>query len=291
MFDPVARLPNPQHWLLHCPEDHFSLAIRALRSLLLLPDEAVVVRSRKESNPRGQIVFLFNNQVESLDALSEGYKAIVALGVDIIRELLDYWDDLESAHGVVLVDELDTHLHPRWKMRIAERLRKALPEVQFLASTHEPLCLRGYFDGEVQVLRRDRAARIERIEDLPSIRGLSVQQILTSDLFGLWSAEDPELEDAVARYVTLIGKPDRTESEERELTAQRAEIDSSMHLGETPAERVVQSALTDYLIRKRSVSRPEQSDISRAAIDRLVKIWDELDSKIDSSTPPEVGDS
>ncbi len=279
MFDPLVTLANPQQWLLNCSDAHFALAVRALRTLLLLPDEAVVERL-PEATPRTRVIFELEGRRESLASLSEGYKTIVAMGVDIMRELLDYWTDLESAHGIVLIDELDTHLHPRWKMRIADRLRRALPEVQFLASTHDPLCLRGYHHGEVQVLRRDDDAGIERVADLPNVRGLSVQQLLTSEFFGLWSAEDPELEESVARYVTLASKRDRSASEDAELERQRAVTDEKIQLGATPQDRVMQQALNDYVVQRRTAPQSGKAQIERATVDKLLARMAELDSNV-----------
>jgi hypothetical protein len=279
MFDPLVTLANPQQWLLNCSDEHFALAVRALRTLLLLPDEAVVERL-PEAAPRTRVIFELEGRKESLASLSEGYKTIVAMGVDIMREMLEYWTDLESAHGIVLVDELDTHLHPRWKMRIADRLRRALPDVQFLASTHDPLCLRGYHHGEVQVLRRDDEARIERVADLPDVRGLSVQQLLTSEFFGLWSAEDPELEESVARYVTLASKRDRSASEDAELERQRAATDEKIQLGTTPQDQVMQQALNDYVVQRRTSGQADKARIERATVDKLLARMAELDSNL-----------
>ena len=280
MFDPLVTLANPQGWLLGCSENHFDLAVRALRALLLLPDEAIVERRPIDAKHKTHVVFQFEGRVESLDSLSEGYKTIVAMGVDIMREMLEYWTDLESAHGIVIIDELDTHLHPRWKMRIAQRLRKAFREVQFLASTHDPLCLRGYDDGEVKVLRRDADARVEGVMDLPNVRGLSVQQLLTSEFFGLWSAEDPELEESVARYVTLASKRDRSPSEDAELERQRTATDERIQLGTTPQDQVMQQALNDYVVQRRVAPQAEKAQIERATVDKLLARMTELDSNV-----------
>jgi uncharacterized protein (TIGR02646 family) len=280
MFDPLVTLANPQQWLLECSEDHFAFAVRALRTLLLLPDEAIVERRPAESKRKTHVVFELEGGVESLDSLSEGYKTIVAMGVDIMREMLEYWTDLESAHGIVVIDELDTHLHPRWKMRIAQRLRHALREVQFLASTHDPLCLRGYHDKEVKVLRRDANSRVEAVVDLPNVRGLSVQQLLTSEFFGLWSAEDPELEESVARYVTLASKRNRNASEDQELERQRVATDEKIQLGTTPQDQVMQQALNDYVVQRRVAPQAEKAQIERATVDKLLARMTELDANV-----------
>ena len=49
----------------------------------------------------------------------------------------------------MLLDEIDTHLHPTWKMQIVRGLRQMMPAMQFITPTHEPLCLRGLEEGEV----------------------------------------------------------------------------------------------------------------------------------------------
>ena len=74
---------------------------------------------------------------------------------------------MSHASGIVLLDEIDAHLHPRWKMRIVESLRATFSGMQFIVTTHEPLCLRGIKEQEVVVLRRE-GDDVRYIDDLPS---------------------------------------------------------------------------------------------------------------------------
>src|SRR5205823_2255078 len=115
----------------------------------------------------GTILVRAQGELTPLDNLSEGYRSMVALSVDVMRELLGHWDALENAPGLVLIDEVETHLHPRWKMRVMSALRSALPGVQFIVTTHDPLCLRGMSNGEVLVLNRNPRTGIELLTDLP----------------------------------------------------------------------------------------------------------------------------
>lgn len=294
MFDPLVRLPNPSQWLLSCTNKQFNLVVRALRTMMLLPDEAVVRRHSTEQSSGARTVFFeLEGRHESLETLSEGYKTVIAMGVDVMRELLDYWPDLENARGIVLIDELETHLHPRWKMRIVQRLRQALPGVQFLASTHDPLCLRGYYDDEVQVLRRNSESSIERVLDLPSVQGLSVQQLLTSEYFGLYSTEDPTLDESIARYSTLVSKSERTAAEDAELEHQRAEVNETLLLGSTPTERIVQDAIREYMLRRRDTSSARAAQLRRDAVAKVVEIWNSIDTsqKPDDGAPEDQHDS
>ena len=95
-----------------------------------------------------------------LEDLSDGYQSVVALATDLMLSLLARWPSVDVAEGTVLIDELGAHLHPRWRMRIVTSLRQVFPRVQFLSSTHDPLCLRGLGDGEVVVVKRDEAGEI-----------------------------------------------------------------------------------------------------------------------------------
>ena len=279
MFEPQIALPNPTRWLVTCTAHQFNIAVRALRALLLLPDAAVVSRKLSSSAAETGAVFLeLNGRMESIDSLSEGYKTVVAMGVDVIREMLHYYPDLETARGVVLIDELDTHLHPRWKMRIAQRLRRAMPNVQFLTSTHDPLCLRGFRDGEVVVLRRIADAGVEQVKDLPNVQGLSVQQLLTSEFFGLYSAEDPELDEDVAEYTTLLAKQSRSADEEAELTRHRVQASERLLLGSTPVEQLLQEALGTYLMDRRGASEARSKHLRQEAVRKAVEVWQSIDT-------------
>lgn len=273
LFKPLAVIANPNDWLMTCPPDMFSLAVRALRQILMLPDDAIV---RRPEDGGGEIRFEVQGIVAPLSRLSDGYKTIVATSVDIMREMLRYWPDLANARGVVLIDELEAHLHPRWKMRIVQRLRRAMPQVQFIATTHDPLCLRGMYDGEVQVLSRDDQFNVERIVDVPNVRGLSVEQLLTSDCFGLFSTEDPAFDEEVTRYVALATKRQRTAAEERELERHREIVKERMVVGATPEAQMIQEAMSRYLLDRRTKRAGARASLKRESIADAVKLWNSL---------------
>lgn len=276
LFDPLAIIGNPTSWLMNCEQASFNAAIRALRELLLLPEEALLTRPPRGKRRGAEIMFEVQGEPEPLRRLSEGYKTTIATGVDIMREMLQYWPDLETARGVVLIDELETHLHPRWKMRIVGRLRRAMPLVQFIATTHDPLCLRGLFDGEAQVLRRDADRRIERVLDLPNVRGLSVEQLLTSEFFGLHSTEDPEFEEDVARYVALAAKRERSADEESELEQYRRVVGDTVTLGATPERRLEQLAVSEYLMQRRQAPARALPGLKHAAVSKIIDLWNSV---------------
>ncbi|MCH2077579.1 MAG: AAA family ATPase [Rhodobacteraceae bacterium] len=243
LFDPMAMIANPIDWLTSLKPQDFDAAARALREVLMLAKEDDFEREL-ESDGGGRIFITANGERTALKDMSVGYKSVIAMVCDIIRELLYQYDNLEFAHAVVFIDEIETHLHPRWKMQIMQLLRRAFPKVQFVVTTHDPLCLRGMYNGEVFVLRRDAFdAKVEKVDDLPSIRGMRAEQILTSEFFGLGST-DPETDAKLMRFNQLVAKTEPlSESEEKDRDRLHDELQDNMVLGSTIAEQAYARAL------------------------------------------------
>src|SRR5882724_1781875 len=83
-----------------------------------------------------------NNEPISVQDLSDGYRSMLALSIDVLRWLIQafpYDPDPFPRPGVVLIDELDAHLHPSWQQTIGFWLREKFPKIQFILATHSPL--------------------------------------------------------------------------------------------------------------------------------------------------------
>ncbi len=112
---------------------------------------------------RGPKVRFENGHVAAWTELSDGYHVFIALVVDIARRavMLNRFDGAAAparVEGVVLIDELDLHLHPSWQRVALPRLREAFPRLQLVVTTHSPQVLssaenrqvRGLVDGRIQ---------------------------------------------------------------------------------------------------------------------------------------------
>lgn len=254
LFDPLATIPYPADWLAQLNGAQFFEVAKALRLVLALDDEDEFV-----SEPERGLCVRANGKVTPVEWLSDGYRAVFAMTVDIMRELLDHYSSLELAQAVVLIDEIETHLHPRWKMQVMRSLRRAFPRVQFIATTHDPLCLRGMDDGEIVVLQRTADERIVQLADLPSVQGMTAEQILTSDLFGLASTADPDVE----RVLGTIQSP--AVSSEALPAGAQAMIERLV-IGDNPVEEVLQSALKTFLKEREPAVGALRSDVRKDAI-------------------------
>lgn len=270
MFDPFSPIGNSTDWLLGLDERTFEAVARALKGLLGLEPDDRLVRNRRA---RRVDVEAFGLRVP-LEELSDGYQSVVALATDLMLSLLALWPSVDVAEGTVLIDELGAHLHPRWRMRIVPSLRQVFPRVQFLGSTHDPLCLRGLGDGEVVVMKRDETGGIVALTDLPPVAGLRVDQLLTSEHFGMNSTIDPELDALFAEYYLLKAKPRLTAAERRRRDELAARLDGLDVLGTTRRERIVYEAADDYVAQSATLTDPdERLRLKESTKRRIAAIW------------------
>lgn len=155
--------------------------------------------------------------------LSDGERGSLALVLDLTRRLaqanpgLD--DPAAKGPGVVLIDEIDLHLHPKWQREIVRNLPDAFPKLQFIATTHSPQVIGEVEHDRIQVMGRgpvfspthsfgvDSSRVLEEIMDAPQ-RSPEVQELL--DRLSR-SVADKKLEDAstlVTELATKLGPDD-----------------------------------------------------------------------------------
>jgi hypothetical protein len=271
LFNPFLPLPDPTAWLLSLPPAQLIDVTEKLKRLLALEEGTRIVADQE----RGEVTIRMRRTRSSLDELSDGYQSMLVLVCDVMRTVLTTWDTVEQAEGIVLIDELGAHLHPTWRMRIVGALREVLPRMQFIVSTHDPLCLRGLEDGEVIVLRRNERQRIVSLSDLPPVKGLRVDQLLTSEHFGLGSTDDPELDDLFQEYYRLRGVNRRSPKQDVELKRVEARLTALRQFGATDRERMVLQAADTYLARRREEpsDAPPMDEVVKS---ELATIWERV---------------
>lgn len=268
LFDDGASLQDPSLWLTNAPDAKYEAAARALHSLLTLNTEqwierdssGVYVRSPDSRIPVGN--------------LSDGYKTIFALSVDIMREILEDHGGLEYAQAVVLIDEIENHLHPSWKKKLMSSLRAAMPRVQFISSTHDPLCLRGMKDGEVRVLYRSEENTIEVLHDLPPISTLRIEQILTSEYFGLSSTEDDSQVTAANILAHYADRDDASLSDTERAERDKAlrEYSGTSMIGSSVDRQIMAEALGNHVKKFASKNFYEKSLARKESVQKIMEV-------------------
>ena len=160
-------------------------------------------------------------------ALSLGYQTTAGWVMDLAWRFLHRFrgspNPLEEP-AIVLIDEIDLHLHPRWQVSIMNDLSALFPATQFIATTHSPLIVQVAESANLILLRK-RDDDVEIVNDPGVSRNLRVDQILTSLLFGLTSSRSPRIQSLLDQRAELIGKIDRSQEEEDRLSDIRRQID------------------------------------------------------------------
>lgn len=143
--------------------------------------------------------------------LSLGYKTMLAWVVDLAIRML--WRNPESNSpleepAVVIVDEIDLHLHPKWQRTIKKYLTDHFPNAQFICTAHSPFIVQASETENLCVLYQDKYSPNEvRIENDPFIvRGWRIGQIITSDLIGIESERSAEIEDLEKQRRRILDK-------------------------------------------------------------------------------------
>lgn len=283
-------LPNPEKWLLSLPNARFEMVIRALRDILAVEGEFDVVERNVEAEECLVVTTISGSGAKiktPLYAVSSGFRSVLAMTCDVMSGLMSPttnpdFDSLKTAYGVVLIDEVEAHLHPRWKMRIMQGLRQALPKMTFIATSHDPLCLRGMNDGEVLVLQRvagpeaasqsDLPMFVERLHKLPDVSQLRIDQLLTSDFFQMYSTDDPTFEEKMAKIADSLNRDEATLSQEEVATLDeyRRDLAQALPIGSSEAHRIAQEAVAEYLQRRRGASEQTIKTLRDQAKKRIV---------------------
>ncbi|MGO4570174.1 AAA family ATPase [Rhizobium sp. 2YAF20] len=241
LLDPIARVRYSGAWFATLDPTRFMVAQRVLQSVLPDDAEAKTVLDRT----RNRAIFDIGGHRGPLSEVSAGYQTIIGICADIMRLLFERWETISSATGIVLIDEIDAHLHPRWAMRIVRAFREAFPQVQFIVSTHNPLVLRGLRNREVALLRRE-GDLVVLDQDLPPIEGMPVDELLTSRVFGLDSTTDPETESKLDEYFHLLSLPTDPYRVQR-LGELRETIGDREALGRNTRERLMLEAAAQFI--------------------------------------------
>lgn len=225
LFDEGADLIQAETWLVALEGDTtknaksqkiYNNVIDALKSLMNL--DSIRVSNQKivvSENGGSEIPF---------NCLSDGYLTNAGWFLDLVarwitlaeREGLHIGENfLSEMRGLVLIDEIDLHLHPRWQIEIISRTRTLLPQMSFFVTTHNPLTLVGAKASEVWILDKS-SGTIKASPGIETPMLLSGGQIYQK-YFGISDIFPNEFGRLLQRFGYLSGYVMRDDSEELEL--------------------------------------------------------------------------
>jgi len=247
LFNYNAPLQNPELAIRRFANSASNI-VRWIENILMLEPNSVTL-----GNTGLEINGPWGN-VDTSGALGDGYRATLAWVMDFIGWALmrSEGKPIREVKGIVLVDEIEKHLHPLWQRRIFKLLSEQFPKVQFIVTTHSPLCVLGttdFEDDEINICllrRNDEDNTVEAINNIPPPRGKRVDQVLTSYLFEMETTSDDKTKQQIERYSKLLGKDSRnelTDFEKQELQKLSQTLDATLGSEETELGRSVASNL------------------------------------------------
>ena len=168
-----------------------------------------------------------------LNTLSQGTQSIIQWLAHLLigySEYYDFPDCLESKPGVLIIDEIDAHLHPSWQRRVIPTLSKHFPNLQIFCSTHSPLMLAGLKVGQIQLLQRKENDNVVATSNSEDVEGWTADEILRNFL-GVVDPTDLETVGHLERLQYLRGRPKLSPGESKELENLRTTVSQDLLKG------------------------------------------------------------
>lgn len=165
-----------------------------------------------------------------LDDFGDGYRTtftwlIDFIGWQIYAGRLIESRKLEDIKGIILLDEIELHLHPRLQRNIVNKLREAFPNVQFITTTHSPLIISSigqlFKPGKSSIIHFSFSPGKNKIEDyvfsekeIIAFKGFRYDQLLASRPFDYQVRADEQVEDLLIEVSKLAGKGNKRTADE-----------------------------------------------------------------------------
>ena len=193
LFNSNARLSDFQEWLLQLDYSQKSGSEKSRKRLQKMHDlvssdlfPGVTDFSFKKDGDNEHVVVVFSAGKDGdvrFEELGFGYQTTLTWLADFCKRMFELYPDAENPlheEAVVLVDEIDLHLHPKWQRDLVPTLSKIFPNVQFIVTTHSPHVLQSMEDVNLYVLRRNaESGEIEaERSNVTNFTGWTVEEIL-----------------------------------------------------------------------------------------------------------------
>lgn len=221
LFDRDATLEPLDSWIMQQDYVTDGAGLDAVRDALsgLLPR----VEFARIDKRRQEVLFKTDDGEVPLSELSDGYQNVAAWCGDLLAHITRAFDDRErpqNARGLLLLDEIDLHLHPRWQRALLEYIDRQFPQLQVVATTHSPFTAQQARPGELFLMPRNDTGTVELRAFAGDARRMRIEQ-LVDPLLGIDTTESRwfELRRAALEEARKTDDTARTRELEAELGA------------------------------------------------------------------------
>jgi len=242
LFRDDALLPNSSEYFLRLDYETAKSRkgneeLRRVKELLLkvLPQGVQDIQVVKSGRLQREVQVKTSFGWVKLNDLSLGYKTTIAWLIDFATKMIYYHEKSETPFdqpAILILDEIDLHMHPAWQREIIENLTKIFTQTQFIVTAHSPLIAQAAFNSNLVLLKK-MGDHIRVINEPDIVRSWRIDQVLTSDLFGLKDSRNIKIEKVLTRRRNLLMKDDLTDNERNELNDLEGKLDE-IPVAETP---------------------------------------------------------
>lgn len=216
LFDPDASLHSLESWAMDLDYRREDIGLSTIKQA---PDKFLPgVIFHKIDKKNRQLLFKTPDGIVPFSLLSDGYQNMAGGLADLLYRVTNSFNDYKTAlnaRGLLLLDELELHLHPSWQKELIRFITRLLPNFQIIATTHSPLAAQQAGENELVYLTRQKGKlRANQFEGAP--QKLLLHQLLTSDIFGLATDESVYIEDLKAEYRKLKARDPKSEKEKKD---------------------------------------------------------------------------
>ncbi len=164
-----------------------------------------------------EILLMTNKGDIYFEYLSSGYKSVICILFGIIKEIEYRFNGpfivANNFEGIILIDEIDVHLHPHWQAKFVQVLKEIFPKAQIIATTHSPNVLQVLDREEIIPLEEDEDKGV-RVRELTlgnyGLHGWTLEEILT-DVMGLETTSSKKYIDAITSFDQALDREDKEE--------------------------------------------------------------------------------
>jgi len=253
LFTEDWPLRNIEEWLMQLDyasskNSEVRKEIRQLRDRVsdilceLLPDVSSVRFAKPtRKDPRPIMQFKTSDGWLPIRSVSLGYRTFISWVVDFAYHMIRRYSERKnplSGPALVLVDEIDLHMHPKWQRSVMQYLSKLFPNTQFIVTAHSPIFVHAASQANLAVLKRvkDKRGTYVKIENDPkTVLNWRIEQLLTSELVGLSNTFHPNIEALIDERRKLLAKKTLTKAQETRVRKLEKEI-GTIPYGESPLE-------------------------------------------------------
>lgn len=221
LFSRDASLINLKDWLLNLDYSSKNGQTEAGKRLTKIKEiltsdvfpEIEDFRCQSSEELQNYVEFLVKGVWCKYEDLGFGYQSMMSWMIDFCKRMFERYPKSENPlteSAVVLVDEIDLHLHPQWQRNVIPYLSKTFPNTQFFVTTHSPMVLQSAKDINLFILKHndEGMVSVER-SDIHDFRGWTVEEILRETMGLQDDVHSDEYQRLISEFNTSLDKNDR----------------------------------------------------------------------------------